>query len=207
MFVNSPSGTAVPFRRRPVQERSRQTVERILAAAAQVFGERGYAATTNHVADAAGLSIGSLYQYFPDKDALLVALHERHLNAATTRLVGRGPADDAGAWLQWLVDELTAVSTSPEAQVLWETSRVVPAMRARTSALVDALAVDAAAALGTRRVLHGRAVVVAALALVHEVVLPHPTRTRRQVAIDAVRAVAAIPAGPGRTGADRSATG
>lgn len=71
-------------RKRPTQERSRETVQRILDAAARLFDRRGYAATTtNHVAEAAGISVGSLYQYFPNKDALLFALGERHLVEAS----------------------------------------------------------------------------------------------------------------------------
>lgn len=67
-------------RKQPRQERSRATVEAILEAAAQVFERHGYAAgTTNRIAARAGVSIGSLYQYFPNKDAVLVALVERHL--------------------------------------------------------------------------------------------------------------------------------
>jgi AcrR family transcriptional regulator len=68
-------------RKRPVQARSQRTVEAVLKAAAQVFARRGYAgATTNHIAERAGVSIGSLYEYFPSKDALLVALMEAHLH-------------------------------------------------------------------------------------------------------------------------------
>lgn len=74
--------TAAP-RKHPRQQRSRETVDRILDAAARIFDERGYrATTTNHVAELAGVSIGSLYQYFPNKDALLVALARRHVHAA-----------------------------------------------------------------------------------------------------------------------------
>jgi AcrR family transcriptional regulator len=55
-------------------------VAAILEGAAQVFERRGYAAgTTDAIAERAGVSIGSLYQYFPNKDAILVALAERHL--------------------------------------------------------------------------------------------------------------------------------
>ena len=71
-------------RKRPVQSRSRFTVDQILEAAARVFGERGYSgATTNHIAERAGVSIGSLYQYFPNKDTILVALHARHMESAS----------------------------------------------------------------------------------------------------------------------------
>lgn len=67
-------------RSEPRQQRSRQTYERILTVASTVFADLGYAGTTtNKVADAAGISIGTLYHYFPDKDALLSALAERHI--------------------------------------------------------------------------------------------------------------------------------
>ena len=70
-------------RKLPVQERSKDTVGVILEAAAHVFVEKGYAAgTTNHIAQKAGVSIGSLYQYFPNKDAILVSLAEQHLESA-----------------------------------------------------------------------------------------------------------------------------
>jgi AcrR family transcriptional regulator len=86
--------TARP-RKRPQQERSRSLVEGILAAAARVFVKEGYArATTNRIAEAAGVSVGSLYQYYPSKDAIAVELLrdyratvlllvERHLAALT----------------------------------------------------------------------------------------------------------------------------
>ena len=177
-------------RRSPVQARSKRTVERILDAAAHVFGERGYAATTNHVAERAGLSIGSLYQYFPDKDALLVALHDRHLEQVAGQVVGQGPTRDPETWVRWLVAELIDASSRPEATVLWQVSRTVPAMRERLETLVDALVTDAAGALGFRSRLRARAVIVTALATVHEIALPTPTPTRRRVAVDAVLAVA-----------------
>jgi AcrR family transcriptional regulator len=67
-------------RKQPRQARSRETVHAILRAAAQVFAAQGYAgATTNHIAARAGVSIGSLYEYFPSKDALLVALTDDHV--------------------------------------------------------------------------------------------------------------------------------
>ncbi len=66
-------------RRDPQQARSRARVDAILDAADAVFLEMSYAeATTNHVAARAGTSIGSLYRFFPNKEALLVALAERY---------------------------------------------------------------------------------------------------------------------------------
>ena len=68
-------------RRKPRQVRAELTRERILAAAAHVFAEHGYAAgTTNRIAERARISIGSLYQYFPNKDAILAALLVRHID-------------------------------------------------------------------------------------------------------------------------------
>ncbi|MDT0438222.1 MULTISPECIES: TetR/AcrR family transcriptional regulator [Streptomyces] len=71
-------------RRRPRQARAELTRERILAAAAHVFVEQGYAAgTTNRIAEQARVSIGSLYQYFPNKDAILAELLVRHIDRGT----------------------------------------------------------------------------------------------------------------------------
>ena len=67
-------------RKRPEQDRSRATVGAILEAAARVLVTSGYEAfTTNRVAEKAGISIGSFYQYFPNKDALLGELMRCHI--------------------------------------------------------------------------------------------------------------------------------
>ena len=59
----------------PVQKRGQQRVEAILDAAEAVFGEMGVdAATTNAIAERAGASVGSLYHFFANKDAILYAL-------------------------------------------------------------------------------------------------------------------------------------
>lgn len=71
-----------PPRRSPIQGRAQHTVEAILKAAAQILERHGAeAATTNAIAERAGVSIGSLYQYFPSKAALLAALSEQHSQA------------------------------------------------------------------------------------------------------------------------------
>ncbi|BDP44648.1 TetR family transcriptional regulator (plasmid) [Deinococcus aetherius] len=72
------SKDAVQPRRRPRQVRSRRRVAKILDAALHVFAERGYGATTTTaIAEQAGVSVGSLYQFFPNKEAVLYALSER----------------------------------------------------------------------------------------------------------------------------------
>lgn len=74
-------------RKTPRQARARATQDAILEAAAHIIGRGGLAAfNTNAVAERAGVSIGSLYQYFPNKDALMVALIERQQAQQRERL-------------------------------------------------------------------------------------------------------------------------
>jgi AcrR family transcriptional regulator len=84
-------------------------VDAILEAAAQVLERAGYAVTTTDlIAERAGVSIGTLYQYFPNKDAVLLALTQRHAEAAHAVLepllaevvTGTPPV---GPWLQRFV--------------------------------------------------------------------------------------------------------
>jgi len=61
------------------QERSRLTVDALLEATARILVREGFdKASTNRIAEVAGVSIGSLYQYFPSKEALVAALIDRH---------------------------------------------------------------------------------------------------------------------------------
>ena len=72
-------------RKRPRQARSRATVETVLQATARVLVKHGFdGLTTNLVAETAGISIGSLYQYFPNKAALVAALIEKHVEDMTS---------------------------------------------------------------------------------------------------------------------------
>ena len=89
-------------RKAPRQSRSQATVTAILDATAHILVTSGIAAaSTNAVAERAGVSVGSLYQYFPNKEALFAALHERHgvqmkevILRALTKAVG-ATLDDA----------------------------------------------------------------------------------------------------------------
>jgi AcrR family transcriptional regulator len=103
-----PSPDATPdlnLRKRPTQARSAALVDAILQAAAQVIeahGEPGF--TTNRVAERAGVSIGSLYQYFPNRDVILAKLVIR----AEAQLRGRveailAQADDLPSGLSSMV--------------------------------------------------------------------------------------------------------
>ncbi|MGN6162336.1 MAG: TetR/AcrR family transcriptional regulator [Marmoricola sp.] len=77
------------MRKIPRQERSRQMVERIIEAGREVLVRDGYQSfTTNRVADAAGVSPGSLYQYFPDKAAIIDEIVERYLDEVSERVAG-----------------------------------------------------------------------------------------------------------------------
>jgi len=82
-------------RKMPVQARSRATVDAILTAAAHILVKHGYeGSTTARVAERAGVSIGSLYQYFPNKEALIIALIEQH-GRETLALIERTLEDPA----------------------------------------------------------------------------------------------------------------
>jgi len=75
--------------RRPLQRRARETVDVILRATTQILRSEGRTrVTTNRVAERAGVSIGSLYQYFPNKDALVAEVRRRYDEAFRERLIG-----------------------------------------------------------------------------------------------------------------------
>lgn len=74
-----PAETA-PLRRKPVQQRSAQRVEKMLQACAHLIDEVGYdGLTTTLIAERAGVAVGSLYQFFPDKRAVVQELTLRNL--------------------------------------------------------------------------------------------------------------------------------
>ncbi len=106
-------------RRVPRQARSRALVEAILEATARVLTEQGYAGTnTNLVAERAGVSVGSVYQYFPNQDSLVTALHERHaaqMHAAIDEVLAGARSVDLRGHLAAIVHALLkAHQTAPE---------------------------------------------------------------------------------------------
>jgi AcrR family transcriptional regulator len=83
-------------RRAARQERSQATVDAILEAATRLFAEGGLdRVNTNHIAELAGVSIGSLYQYFPSKEAILGELIDRHAERTIATLAAKLAEFDA----------------------------------------------------------------------------------------------------------------
>ena len=90
---------AGPLRRVPVQGRSVARVNRMLDACAQLVDEVGYdGLTTTLLAERAGVAIGSVYQFFPDKRAIVQALTLRNLEAYLQRLSARLQQDKSSHW-------------------------------------------------------------------------------------------------------------
>ncbi|MCU1672676.1 MAG: Transcriptional regulator, TetR family [Frankiales bacterium] len=115
--------TSTALRRRPVQERSAARVQRMLDAAAALLDEVGYeATTTSQIAARAGVSVGSLYQFFPDRRAVLQALATRSFERFSAQLDARLAERPPQRWqdaVDAVVDVYVAFSRSePAAQVL-----------------------------------------------------------------------------------------
>ena len=119
-----------------------------------VFGEHGYAAgTTNRIAERAGLSIGSLYQYFPNKDAILVQLMRDHVEAGIGEIARR--LADVERLPEALEDRVALFVDAAMAnhagnpqlhRVLFEESPVPPDLRAELDR-AEAWAVDVVASM------------------------------------------------------------
>jgi len=83
-------------RKQASQGRSRATVDALVEATARILIKEGFdKASTNHIAEKAGVSVGSLYQYFPSKEALVAAVIDRHQQEL--RQVVRGALAEVGS--------------------------------------------------------------------------------------------------------------
>ena len=88
--MDVPAPPHLNARKRPVQARSVVTVDAIFEATIQVLLAEGiHRLTTTRVAERAGVSVGTMYQYFPHKQALLYALNERYLDRLAERMEAR----------------------------------------------------------------------------------------------------------------------
>jgi AcrR family transcriptional regulator len=104
--MNSETQKSHAMRRRPRQVRSQERVNQILDVAEALFISEGYTATTtNAIATTAKVSIGSLYQFFPDKAAILKALAERYAVKLREVLIAiNSEALDVGVYAEAIID-------------------------------------------------------------------------------------------------------
>jgi AcrR family transcriptional regulator len=97
-------------RKTAAQARSRATVDALVEATARILVKEGFdRASTNRIAEVAGVSVGSLYQYFPTKEALVVAVIERH-QQEIMRMVRGELADALAQPVDKAVRKLVAVA-------------------------------------------------------------------------------------------------
>lgn len=132
-------------RRAPVQARSRQTVARILDAAAAIADEQGVdAATTRTIADRAGVSYPSLYRFFADRDAILDELMERHCAEIDARCVAAEQTWEITSIADLLNNELDLhvdyYRKHPSAAGLWMGGRTSPTVTKHVHARMQTLA-------------------------------------------------------------------
>jgi AcrR family transcriptional regulator len=96
----------------PIQERARVTMDAMLTAAAHILEARGLAAVnTNIIAERAGVSIGSLYQYFPNKTALLTLVADRLRARLTDAVKGTAMAHEGAPFALMLREAMHAYGT------------------------------------------------------------------------------------------------
>ncbi|MFJ7067642.1 TetR/AcrR family transcriptional regulator [Streptomyces sp. NPDC101115] len=170
------------LRRQPQQARSRARVEAVLAAADRILSQEGYEALTmRRIAEESGAPVGSIYQFYPDKSAVVDALGRRYLEAFRTaiddlveRAVEHGLPDLVGTMVDVYAD---LFRTQPGGMALWAGRHLSPEL-ARADEASNALIAE-----GLQRIvehLTGRAggeqvrratrmVVWAANAVLHEV--------------------------------------
>lgn len=201
MSANSRSKRRISARKLPVQQRSRETVQTILTAAAHVLAQHGHANfNTNRVAERAGVSIGSVYQYFGDKHELITALGldnvertERALLAQLATLRARRAAPERYA--RGLVEAWSRTHQEDHAALVYAVHAGLPALRARAEQAFELFVAEVArhfAAAGVRRArLRAQVAVRTGVALMHELIIVQPkgpARRRAQAEVTALLA-------------------
>ncbi len=186
------------FRKKPSQERSRELVEWIIEAAARVVQRDGYEGlTTNHIAEEAGVSIGSVYQYFATKDAVVAELTRRHVEDGLGRfrsvfdLWRTDPPSDLASAVRALVQLSIDVNDPSRLHgALYDRAAV------NTAAELAAATFRAEAVAGVSTLLSyfeaggehparvAELLVSSTWATVHEVILAQPNEKARAAAVD-----------------------
>jgi AcrR family transcriptional regulator len=178
------------MRREPKQDRARETVERILVAGAHLFSALGYeATTTNDIAATASVSIGSLYQYFPNKQAILSMLYDRHLDAVGPAVVSAArsrPAVSAATWTAELVEALVVANDSDLDRLLYQAVPLSEDAREGVEQITRDMIREAGRHFrrwGVRSAAkRAELAIVTAVTLIHEVVIQKPPGRDRDLA-------------------------
>jgi AcrR family transcriptional regulator len=160
----------IRLRNPPTGQKGHSTVDRIIDAAADLLEARGYEAlTTNHIAEAAGVNIATLYKYFANKQAILIALHlrlSRRWTAALLRLVNH--IRDGAPWREIVCQTIdvaagrrqgatgaaamrTAMRVSPELQT-YDRAESIESARIVADMLIDRANIDPVTAMRVGRV-------------------------------------------------------
>ena len=163
----------------PKQHRSWETVEAIIEATTRIIESHGLVGlSTNRVADVAGVSVGSLYQYFPNKEALIEEVRARfgaRFQGALLEMLGRLPAlglrEAIHAWVTTLVD---LHAESPGVHNAVGTGTPADAHDVLAVVIGGYLDTHAEEIRRPNRVLAGRVMMDAAEALVHNTALREP---------------------------------
>jgi AcrR family transcriptional regulator len=116
----------LPTAKEPKRERGKQRVAALIDAGAELFAEKGYEATTmTEIAQRAGAAIGSLYQFFPSKEALAEALFNRYAERAAAsfaRVEELAPGRTARELADLLIDYKLALRTDRDATIALSSS-------------------------------------------------------------------------------------
>jgi len=138
----------VNLRKSPLQRRSAETVDVIVEASARILETKGFEAfNTNGIAEMAGVSIGSLYQYFPGKYALLSALIERQMKPFLDMRTALASKPDFRSALRFYIEvAVNNLVSSASSFVLPQLERMLklpgaPLVRKRSLAAADILAI------------------------------------------------------------------
>jgi AcrR family transcriptional regulator len=160
--------TELDLRRAPLQSRGQATFDHILDATAQLLDELGLeGVNTNTIAKAAGVNIATLYQYFPNKRAVMLALFQRQadrrLRTAQSLLAGIGRSPSWPAMIDAFVDGMARLRAElPGTAALMQAMRVDPELREHNLRVGDAASTALAEELlGTGRLSREDAKIVA----------------------------------------------
>jgi AcrR family transcriptional regulator len=173
----------------PKRERGKQRVAALIDAGAELFAEKGYEATTmTEIASRAGAAIGSLYQFFPSKEALAEALFNRFAEraaAAFARVEERAPGCSARELADLFIDHKLGLGTDRDVAIAL--SNVVAGIVERRKPLGDALRGRIAAILSAGNPTLGQDEAAAAAIIVNQMMKMVPalaaTEDERAVAL------------------------